>query len=180
MTNKYILTGGPGAGKSTLIEALAKIGFYTVPEAANYVIRKELEAKGIKLPWINREAFQEEVMRTQKEWESKIPNYTKTAFLDRGIADGIAYYKLDKINPPKELTEAARKTKYEGVFLIEPIEIFETTETRRDKEQSRQIHELLKETYRELGYKIIIIPRGTIEERVKTILNKWEEKRNVK
>jgi predicted ATPase len=29
----FVITGGPGAGKSTLIEALARAGFDVVPEA---------------------------------------------------------------------------------------------------------------------------------------------------
>jgi hypothetical protein len=32
----FVVTGGPGSGKSTLVNALAEYGFYTMPEAYPY------------------------------------------------------------------------------------------------------------------------------------------------
>ena len=47
---KYILTGGPGTGKSTLILALEQEGYATVPEAAEAYI-KYRQAMGKPDPW---------------------------------------------------------------------------------------------------------------------------------
>jgi predicted ATPase len=38
----YIISGGPGVGKTTLINALQKTGFKTVPEGARHIIRKQM------------------------------------------------------------------------------------------------------------------------------------------
>ena len=47
---RFILTGAPGAGKTSILNALAAKGYATVPEAATDVIAQEA-AKGIAEPW---------------------------------------------------------------------------------------------------------------------------------
>jgi predicted ATPase len=37
---RFIITGGPGAGKTTTLEALAERGYYYVPEVARAIIRQ--------------------------------------------------------------------------------------------------------------------------------------------
>ena len=53
----HVLTGGPGAGKTTLVEALHEKGFATTHEAGRGVIREEMQAGGDALPWLDREEF---------------------------------------------------------------------------------------------------------------------------
>ena len=42
----FVLTGGPGAGKTTLIEALRSAGFATTVEAGRAIIRDQLDIGG--------------------------------------------------------------------------------------------------------------------------------------
>lgn len=49
-----IVTGGPGAGKTTLIAELARRGLATSPEAGRAVIRDQRAVGGAGLPWIDR------------------------------------------------------------------------------------------------------------------------------
>ena len=46
----YCIIGGPGAGKTSLINFLAQQGYAVVPEAATILIQQALE-KGIHEPW---------------------------------------------------------------------------------------------------------------------------------
>src|SRR5215475_8237423 len=41
---RFVLTGGPGAGKTTVLEALAACGYTYVPESARALIRQRLAA----------------------------------------------------------------------------------------------------------------------------------------
>jgi predicted ATPase len=55
--NFFVLTGGPGVGKTTLLRALQAQGELCVEETARAVIREQLEAGGRAVPWIDPEAF---------------------------------------------------------------------------------------------------------------------------
>lgn len=173
MAKKYILTGGPGSGKSTTLAELAKRKRYVLNEVAGYLIKRELARKGNILPWTDRDRFQKRVLEKQLCWEREIPEEIEYSFQDRGIPDGIAYYKLDGLEPPRELVEAAKQAGYRGVFLLEPLQIYKNTEIRReDRETGMRIHNALEETYRELGYEIMKIPPITIETRADMILER--------
>src|SRR3546814_17034047 len=53
----HVITGGPGSGKSTLIEALAVEGFDPMPEAGRAIIRAQFAIGGAALPWADRAAL---------------------------------------------------------------------------------------------------------------------------
>ncbi|RUU62771.1 ATPase, partial [Mesorhizobium sp. M2C.T.Ca.TU.009.01.2.1] len=55
----FVLTGGPGSGKTTLIEALRAQGFATAPEAGRGIIRDQTAIGGPALPWQDRALFAE-------------------------------------------------------------------------------------------------------------------------
>lgn len=42
--NRFVLSGGPGGGKSALLAALAEGGYPVVPESARAIIRSRLQA----------------------------------------------------------------------------------------------------------------------------------------
>jgi|TARA_B100001059_G_scaffold133292_2_gene133489 predicted ATPase len=44
MTNRFVLSGGPGGGKSALLAALAERGYPVVPESARAIIRSRLQS----------------------------------------------------------------------------------------------------------------------------------------
>jgi predicted ATPase len=46
----HIITGGPGAGKTTLIDALAAEGIRHMPEAGRAIIRDQVAIGGTALP----------------------------------------------------------------------------------------------------------------------------------
>ena len=54
-TSRFIvLTGGPGSGKTTLIEALRRLGLATAPETGRAIIREQVAIAGPALPWVPR------------------------------------------------------------------------------------------------------------------------------
>ena len=138
MTKKYALTGGPGTGKSTILAELRRKGVYTMKEVAEYIIERELKKEKGTLPWTDREKFQEKLLETQLEWEEEIPKDIEISFQDRGIADGIAYYRIDGLQPPQKLLEAAKEANYAGVFLLEPLREYKNTTIRRESQANKK------------------------------------------
>ncbi len=55
--NLYILTGGPGAGKTTILAELENRGFRTVPEIARQLIQEQVQADGNALPWGDKKRY---------------------------------------------------------------------------------------------------------------------------
>ncbi len=55
----FVITGGPGSGKRTLIQALAERGVCTMPEAGRAIIQDQVAIGGEAVPWSDRNAFAE-------------------------------------------------------------------------------------------------------------------------
>ncbi|BFO11002.1 hypothetical protein GGER_35120 [Serratia rubidaea] len=62
INQRIILTGGPGSGKSTLIDALARRGYACSTEAGRAIIQQQVATGGNALPWEDRQAFAERML----------------------------------------------------------------------------------------------------------------------
>lgn len=47
--NYYILTGGPGSGKTTVLNLLADMGYLTMKESAREIIQRQVETDRVFL-----------------------------------------------------------------------------------------------------------------------------------
>ena len=65
----HVITGGPGVGKTTVVEILARRGYAIVPEAARMIIEEERLKDSDVLPWKNLSLFQIEV--ASGNWRQK-------------------------------------------------------------------------------------------------------------
>ena len=140
---KYILTGGPSSGKTSLLEELRKRGFCVVREAAKDFIIQE-QQRGVKEPRLKKD-FQEKVLDIQLKREEEIPLGKEVVFIDRGIPDGLAFYIHRKQKPPQRLLESIAKCRYEKIFFLEHLNLYEETDFRTEtEEESRNISNILK------------------------------------
>lgn len=55
----FVVTGGPGAGKSTPIDALAKLGYACSIEAGRTLIQDQVSIGSLAVPWNDRALFAE-------------------------------------------------------------------------------------------------------------------------
>ncbi len=167
MAQKYILTGAPGSGKTSLILALEQRGEYVLREAAEDYIRY-CQAHGQKEPWKEND-FQDKILELQLLREARLP-LTGRVFLDRGIPDGMAYAQ-QTTEIYKRILAEAKKVCYSKIFFIDVMDIRETTTVRRENTaEALSLALRLKEAYISLGYTPVCIPPGTLEERVGLIL----------
>lgn len=174
MNQKYIITGAPGTGKTSIINCLKKQGFSCSDEISREIITEQIANGGDTVPWKNLERFSERVatMRTI-QYESVKAN--KIHFFDRGIIDVIAYMKIDKLDINKNLIDSCKKNKYANIVFYTPIweEIYITdSERKEDIIRAIEIEKTLIYFYKLFGYKLVEIPKSSIEERVDFILSK--------
>ena len=114
---KYVLSGGPGSAKSSILLGLEQRGEYVVREAAEDYIRYR-HAQGQMQPWVE-EDFQDKILELSMQREEKIHPKAERVFMDRGLLDGLAYAKKgSKIY--EKLLETAKNANYDIVFIISP------------------------------------------------------------
>ena len=166
----FALTGGPGVGKTALLEHLGSMGFATVREAARDVIHEQLLLDSDVLPWRDQSMFQRHVLELQLKRESLAEG--PVIFMDRGIPDGIAYLRAYNHSVFREMLVHARD-RYDGVFLVEPHgEYVDDAERREDPEEAMMLHGVIQATYRDLGYEVVNVPSMPVARRSEFVLER--------
>ena len=66
----FVVTGGPGAGKTSLITELCRRGLHTIPESGRAVIREEMQSGGDAFPWADRMAYAEQMLERDPRADS--------------------------------------------------------------------------------------------------------------
>ena len=165
---KFVLTGGPGIGKTRLIEILAEKGFAIVSETAREVIEEErINNRGF-LPWEDLQEFQHLVALRQLAKEEAVN--TIPLFFDRGLVDGHAYCALGPV-PVLEIINEKGMSRYEKIFILEPLESYLNDDVRfEDRDSAMRIHEQIIKSYNTFGYETINVPVLAPLERVEFIL----------
>ncbi len=173
--NCYIITGGPGVGKTTLLNELAKNAFRTIPECAREIIKEEIAKSGEGLPWKNRELYADLMLRASlKDFHSVSPDSSDIYFFDRGILDTICYVRIIGSTVSSEMDQIAKTNCYNRkVFILPPWkEIYQTDSERKQTwEEATETFTHMKETYLDYGYELIEVPIDSVENRVKFVLD---------
>src|SRR5689334_15908283 len=90
-SNFFVLTGGPGVGKTTLIRHLRAEGLPCVDETARAVIREQVLAGGNAVPWGDAQAYFEEVARRDIAIFDAMADETRTVLFDRNVVDAACW-----------------------------------------------------------------------------------------
>lgn len=169
----FVLTGGPGSGKTTLIEALKTLGRATTEEAGRGVIRLEHENGGDGLPWIDRERFAERMYDWELRSYRDAGRSRGPVFFDRGLPDTIGYLRLEALDVPAAYEEDAWRLRYNSkVFIAPPWKGIYTVddERRQSWDVAVRTYEIMAETYTDFGYRLVELPRVSIAERVAFVI----------
>lgn len=169
------ISGGPGSGKSTLIDALEQQSHARTVEAGRAIIQDQTAIGGKALPWDDRVLFAELMLSWEMRSHKMARALSGPVFFDRGVPDVIGYLTLCHLPVPAHVEEAARLFRYgETVFLAPPWpEIFgQDAERKQDFDEAVRTFEAMETTYRRLGYEIALLPRASVQERIDFIRGK--------
>lgn len=167
---RYVLTGAPGTGKTTVLTHLAH-GLSTVEEPAREIIAAHIAATGE--PGLDHRP----ALFVSRLIAKSVENYhsvseEELAVFDRGLPDCVAYATVTGVDP-REAREEASTLRYENpVFIAHPWEeIYEQDDMRRATfEQLEEFHEHVVRAYTELGYDLIELPKAPTSERAAFII----------
>lgn len=170
---RIVLTGGPGSGKSTLIDALTQRGYRCSTEAGRAIIQEQVAIGGNALPWGDRAAFAEMMLCWEMRSYHIVEGSGTPCFFDRGLPDIAGYLSLCELPVPIHLEEAIRQFRYsDHVFIAPPWrEIYaQDTERKQSFEEAELTYRIMLNIYQKYGYKLWVLPRVPVDERVNFVL----------
>lgn len=175
-SNFYIISGGPGVGKTTLIHALRQTGFLTVEEEARRIIKEQEAIGGDGVPWKSKALYAQLMLdaSVRAYGEIKSTNFQEPVYFDRGILDAVCYMHMENIPVTKETVDIVYKCVYNrDVFILPPWQAIYKTDNERKQSWKEALFtfEKMKETYREYGYNVIEVPKVSVLERQQFIIN---------
>ena len=174
MNQKYIITGAPGTGKTSIINALKERGYSCVKENSREIIAEQIINGGEILPWKNQIAFENLISsKRAKQYESNTKD--EIYFFDRSAIDCIAYLKANNLEASDEILETIKTCKFNSNVFYTPIweEIYTNdSERKEDIITAKNIEKALLTTYQSFGYSLVEVPKLPVNERTAFILSK--------
>lgn len=156
-----VITGGPGTGKTTLIQGLRQQGFVCVDEAGRQIIRDQTTIGGSALHTANQLLFAEIMLAWEMRSYHQATNHDGTVFFDRGIPDLVGYYLLLGRPVPRHVSAAADLFRYHNRIFVAPPwpHIYATdSERQQDFDEAVRTHDAVVTAYTRHGYELITLP----------------------
>lgn len=175
---KIVITGGPGTGKSSIIDQLELRGHTCLHEVSRE-ITAEAQRHGIDQLFL-----EEPVLFSEKLLDARIVQHAQAlnasedlVFIDRGIPDVVAYLNYFGNSYPAKFNNACSKYFYDHIFLLPPWkDIYHTDKERYESfDQASLIYNYIKKTYITLGYFPIEVPLESVELRCEFILSNTQQ-----
>jgi len=170
----YVITGGPGSGKTSLIEALRARGFHCAAEAGREIIQDQVKIDGRALPWRDPLLFAELMLSCDLRSYRQAELSSGPVFFDRGIPDIAGYLRLMNLPVPPHLQNAVQSFSYNRTVFVAPPwpEIFrQDQERKQDLDEAQRTYQALTATYKALSCELVELPRFSIADRCQFVLD---------
>lgn len=163
------MTGGPGSGKSTVLDAAARAGYLTVPESGRSILQRQALIGG------NATHTGDALVYAELMLDRDIANYLDYAgserpvLFDRGIGDLLGYRSLTGKPLAEHFDRAATRFRYNRLVFAAPPwkDIYGAdTERKQDWDEAVRTYDAMHSAYEELGYEVLVLPKADVETRL--------------
>lgn len=167
--NFFVMTGGPGGGKTTLLERLKIMGVPFVPEVARALISERLRNNLPPRP----EPFEFALNLLERDIGNFLRHSDEDSirFFDRSFIDSAGMlYGYAQIQ--SYLCSVLKEHRFNSrVFITPPWKEIYCNDEERDQtfEDAERVFEELYQWYSANGYEILILPKDTAEARAEFV-----------
>jgi predicted ATPase len=178
---RFIMTGAPGSGKTSILRALENRGYAVVEEAATDVIAAH-QAQGNPEPWGDPPFIDAIVQLQSRRQHEPVREGATVQMHDRSVVCTLALARWMDYPVTVELREAVAQVTEGGlfdrrVFFVRPLGFCELTPARRiSYEDSLAFERVHEAEYLRLGFELVDIPPGPVHQRAALIdacLRSW-------
>jgi predicted ATPase len=182
VSGRFVLTGAPGAGKTTIAHGLARLGYRVIPEAATDVIAglhadgKAEASLGLTFPDVVVEVQRARQQAAPPPGRPPGPDGTPTAVwthvYDRSplCTLALAHYLDVPVSPvlAAEIDRVVREGVYDRrVLFVRPLGFVTPTAARRiSYRQSLVFERHHEDAYRVHGFELVDVPAAPVPDRV--------------
>ena len=168
LLQRVVLTGGPGSGKTTVLEILRSKGYATGEDAARSIIRARM-AEGLS-PRPEPRIFAEQVLATELTLYGSIT--ISPTFFERGVVEAVGgLYGVGGLDDDSA-EQYIDRYRYDQVLLFPPWADIYRTDAERDHtfEHSVRVFESTRDWYLRFGYEIVEVPLDSPQARAEFVL----------
>lgn len=168
---RAVVTGAPGGGKSTLLEAVAHYEIATGPEVARTILQAP---GGMELRANDPQGFAMAMLEAQRDSWEKFSNVDGPVLFDRGFADIVGFLQVEGLEVPAPIDRVCREYRYRGpIFHARPWRAI----YRQDAERIQTWDEAVASdaavaaAWRHYGYTLIPLPETSPQQRAQFVLD---------
>jgi predicted ATPase len=146
-----------------------------VPEAAREIIAKR-KARGLS-PRPEPLEFARSIFREDIRRYEELPLGTMPVFFDRCLLDSMGMLTgLDQLGPDERRQHLDQFPYFPAAFILPPWREIYCTDTERDQtfDQAVAVHDSLRRWYVDCGYRLIEVPKASIDVRCGFVLQTLE------
>lgn len=168
---RYILSGGPGTGKTTTLRVLESRGLTCCSDVARGIIQSRLQA-GLS-PRPDPPEFALSLLQASIHQYDKAINHGSPMFFDFSIVESLMMMKECELLTDSEVEDQLRTRPYNHtVFFFPPWEAIFIQDSERDQtfHDSVRISNNIRDGYASLGFTLVTLPLSSPEERANLII----------
>jgi predicted ATPase len=171
--NFYIFTGGPGSGKTSVIEALRVRGFACVTEVGRQIIQEQIAIGGDAFHTGDAVKYRDLMLSRSIYTYNQVVERSAQVFFDRGIPELAGYGRLIGADTPAYIDKAADLFRYnKRVFIMPPWQEIYCQDDERGQDFAEAVasYHVAAEAYPPFGYELVEVPKTSVSGRVDFVL----------